>query len=67
MKGETTQEMSEKSDGMSGEIAKCIHQWSAQGQGLFEQVSGYIQEVYGSCPEEQSKLKCHWTYLSHSI
>lgn len=30
-----------------GEIAKYIHQWSAQGQGLFEQVSGYIQEVYG--------------------
>lgn len=58
MKGETTQEISEKSDGV-GEIAQCIHQRSAQGQGLFEQVSGYIQEVYGSCPEEQTKLKRH--------
>lgn len=40
-----------------GEIAQRIHRRSAQGQSLFEQVAGYNQEAYGSCPEEQSKLK----------
>lgn len=50
-----------------GEIAQHIHQWSSQGQGLLGQATGYSQEAYGSYPEEQLKLKLHWTNLSHSI